>query len=38
MKNIELLGIGFCAIDYVGMVPYIPIDSKVEIKNLRQQC
>ncbi len=38
MSNAELLGIGFCAVDYVGTVPFIPIDSKVEIKNLKKQC
>lgn len=37
MKNIELLGIGFCAVDYVGVVPYIPVNSKVEMKNLKKQ-
>jgi sulfofructose kinase len=38
MDKIELLGIGFCAVDYVGIVPFIPIDSKVEIRNLKEQC
>jgi len=33
MNNIEIAGLGFCGLDYLCMLPYIPIDEKVEIIN-----
>lgn len=29
MKNIEIGGLGFCSVDYLSIVPYIPVDEKV---------
>jgi sugar/nucleoside kinase (ribokinase family) len=29
--NIEIAGLGFCSLDYLAILPHIPIDSKVEI-------
>lgn len=37
MDKADIIGIGFCSLDYMGSVPYIPVDSKVEIKNLSYQ-
>jgi len=37
MNKVDIIGIGFCSVDYMGNVPYIPIDSKVEIRNLSSQ-
>jgi len=34
MNKIDIIGIGFCGVDTIGTVPYIPIDSKVEMKNI----
>jgi sugar/nucleoside kinase (ribokinase family) len=35
--NIEIAGLGFCSLDYLSILPHIPIDSKVEIiRNLEQ--
>lgn len=37
VKKIDIIGIGYCSLDYMGVVSHIPIDSKVEIKNLSHQ-
>ena len=29
MRNIEIAGIGFCSVDYLCIVPHIPLDEKV---------
>jgi ribokinase len=31
MKSIEIAGLGFCSLDYLSILPHIPIDEKVEI-------
>jgi len=37
MKPIEIAGLGFCSLDYLSILPYIPMDEKVEIiQNLIQ--
>ena len=37
MKTIEIAGLGFCSLDYLSILPHIPIDEKVEIiQNLIQ--
>ncbi|MHB8278280.1 MAG: PfkB family carbohydrate kinase, partial [Candidatus Humimicrobiaceae bacterium] len=38
MHDIELLGLGLCTVDYIGTVSHIPIDGRVEIKNLAKRC
>lgn len=38
MNNIELLGLGLCTVDYIGIVSHIPINGRVEIKNLEKRC
>jgi len=37
MNNFEIAGLGFCSIDYLCKVPYIPIDEKVEILQFLAQ-
>jgi len=31
VKNIEIAGLGFCSLDYLYILPHIPMDEKVEI-------
>ena len=31
MKQVEIAGLGFCGLDYLCILPYIPLDEKVEI-------
>ncbi|MFA6946346.1 MAG: PfkB family carbohydrate kinase [Pedobacter sp.] len=37
MRNIDIAGLGFCGLDYLCILPHIPVDEKVEIiQNLVQ--
>jgi len=37
MKQVEIAGLGFCGLDYLCILPHIPLDEKVEIiQNLVQ--
>ena len=31
MKRVEIAGLGFCGLDYLSILPHIPVDEKVEI-------
>jgi len=31
MKRVEIAGLGFCGLDYLCLLPHIPVDEKVEI-------
>lgn len=31
LKNIKIIGLGYCGMDYLSVVPHIPVDDKVEI-------
>ncbi len=36
-KNIKITGIGYCGMDYLCIVPWFPLDNKVEIINTLMQ-
>lgn len=31
MSEIEIVGVGFCSLDYLSIIPFVPLDGKVEI-------
>lgn len=37
MKSVEIAGLGFCGLDYLCLLPQIPVDEKVEIIHSLEQ-